>query len=175
MGRTVKVSLSASGIERALKELREYQNGLAEKQKRLTERLADIGLNVACVEFASARYDGDNDVTVSAVPTESGVNIVADGNAVAFIEFGAGVTLGNGYPGERPDGILGIGEYGQGKGKQTLWGYYGSGGTDGRYVKTTEKGDLYLTEGNPPAMAMYHAAERILEQITQIAREVFAS
>ena len=65
------------------------------------------------------------------------------------------------------------GGYGQGKGNQSSWGYYGEAGTNGRIIKTTDKGDLVITRGNPPARAMYEADKAIMSQILKIAKEVF--
>ena len=53
--------------------------------------LARIGMQEASVRFSTAQYDGTNDSNVTIEKTQNGYNVVANGNAVAFIEFGAGV------------------------------------------------------------------------------------
>lgn len=161
--KVIKASLSDKSLEKAIKELKEYKAWVQKKANELTERLAIIGAREATVRFSGAYYDGTNDVGVSVEPIANGYKIVASGSAVFFIEFGAGVYF-NGeepYPNPRPAGIVNIGEYGAGKGKRDVWGYY-----DGA-------GDLILTHGNPAAMPMYHATRIMEEEIRQIAREVF--
>ena len=161
--RKIVFSLSESSIAAAIKELREYQKWVESKTEILMERLAMIGAKEASVRFASAIYDGDNDVVVDVERIPNGWKITASGEAVCFIEFGAGVYYNGSepYPNPRPGGVSGIGEYGQGKGKQNTWGYYDSGNK------------LHLTHGNPAAMPMYYASVEIERAIRSIAREVF--
>ena len=63
----------------------------------------------------------------------------------------------------RPDGIVGIGEYGQGKGKQKSWGYY------------DDTGELVVTHGNPATLAMWYATQEMEREVIRIAKEVFGS
>ena len=164
--------LGESSIDEAIKALAEYRKAFGIKKQRLIEALAGIGLSVASVTFSTAQYDGVNDVEVSVKKLSSSkVAIIARGNAVAFIEFGTGVL----NPEHPQADELGMkhGTYGQGKGKNASWGYYGEGGTSGRLVKTTGKGNLYITKGNPPAKAMYFAEQEILDKIREAAVEVF--
>ena len=161
--KVIKTTLSADSLDKAIKELRAYRKWVEQKSKELAERLAILGAYEATVRFSGAYYDGDNDVQVRVDPIPNGYKIVAQGNAVFFIEFGAGVYFNGNepYPVPRPPGIVDIGEYGDGKGKQDVWGYY-----DGA-------GDLILTHGNPAAMPMYHATREIEDSVRQIAKEVF--
>jgi hypothetical protein len=85
--------------------------------------------------------------------------IYAEGESVAFIEFGSGDKYGHGHPQAGELG-MGPGTYPEGKGHwddPRGW-WYGHG---------------KHTYGNPPAMAMYQAVQAMTEQITMIAREVF--
>ena len=129
----------------------------------LLERLGEIGIKEASVRFTTAMYDGDNDSNVTLEANSNGYVILAEGNAVAFIEFGAGVyhNPGEPYPNPRPDGIVGIGEYGYGRGKRKAWGYRDNGG------------DIKITHGNPAAMPLWYASEEMRKNILTIAREVF--
>jgi hypothetical protein len=108
-------------------------------------------------------YDGTNDVSVHLDEISNGYAIVADGKAVAFIEFGAGVYHNGSepYPNPRPDGIVGIGEYGKGHGKRKAWGYL------------DENDELVITRGNPAAMPMWYASEEIKSSVLKVVREVF--
>ena len=60
----------------------------------MLEKLADIGVREASVRFTTAMYDGVNDSHVTLKPVDNGYAILAEGNAVAFIEFGAGDATG---------------------------------------------------------------------------------
>ena len=172
----ITIQLSEASIKEAIKEIEKYQKWVKEKTELLIEKLAIIGAHEASVRFASAMYDGNNDVTVEVGQTANGWVITASGDAVAFIEFGAGVYHNSGepYPLPRPEGIVGIGEYGQGKGKQTTWGYYGEPGSSG-VVKVNRKTgkEVVLTHGNPASMPMWYATEEMRREVLNVAREVF--
>ena len=164
MRRTViTAGLSDKDINRAIQELKRYKQEFLKREKRLVEGLAEIGLKEASVRFTTAMYDGTNDVSVHLDATENGYVIVADGQAVAFIEFGAGVYHNGSepYPNPRPDGIVGIGEYGKGHGKRKAWGYL------------DENNELVITRGNPAAMPMWYASEEIKSSVLKVVREVF--
>lgn len=159
----IKCKLDEQDINRAIKELERYKQEFLKKEKRLIEGLAEIGLREASVRFTTAMYDGTNDVSVRLDTSNNGYVIVAEGQAVAFIEFGAGVyhNTSEPYPNPRPNGIVGIGEYGQGKGKQKAWGY------------KDENDELVITRGNPAAMPMWYASEEIKNSVTRVVKEVF--
>ena len=161
--RIIKCTLDKQDIDRAIEELKAYKREFLDKEKRLLEGLAEIGIKEASVRFTTAMYDGVNDVSVRLDTNSNGYAIVAEGRAVAFIEFGAGVyhNTGEPYPNPRPTGIVGIGEYGKGRGKRKAWGY------------RNENNELVITRGNPAAMPMWYASEEIKDQVIKVAREVF--
>ena len=163
MVKTIECSLSTKSINKALKEIEKYKTELLNKEKRLLQELSYIGIKEASVRFTTAMYDGANDSTVTLEPIANGYSIVAEGKAVAFIEFGAGVyhNPGEPYPNPRPSGIVGIGEYGKGKGKQKAWGF------------KDDSGELIITRGTPATMPMWYATEEMKNSILKIAREVF--
>ena len=159
MPKTIKVSLTNESVGAAVKELHRYAEWVSQKEAELVSRLAEIGLFVAKISFASAAYDGMNDVTVRVDQTGSVAVIYAEGEAAAFIEFGAGAKYGYGHPR--------AGEFGAGPGtypsEKHLWdnpkGWWFDNGQH--------------SYGNAPAMGMWKAVQKMTEQITQIAREVF--
>jgi hypothetical protein len=117
---------------------------------------------VASIKFSRAIYNGSNDISVRVDDTGSVAVIYAEGESVAFIEFGSGMKYGYGHPqadefgfgpGTWSDGDQGKGHWDNPKG----W-YYGSG---------------QHSYGNPPAMAMWGAVREITENVTRIAKEVF--
>ena len=170
------MEIKVTGVERLINKLRTYQKSLEEKQHRLLEGLVKLGIDVASVKFQTAQYDGENDVIVNRQPEWVGDNklfLTATGNAVTFIEFGAGIHYAEQHPNAAAFGAI-RGAYGQGKGSRDSWGYYGTPGTNGRVIKENDKGTVVLTHGNPPARAMYDSVKEMRNQIANIAREVFS-
>ena len=169
--KVISFGLNTKDIDRAIREVEQYKKDLLEKEKRILEHLAVCGFHEASIRFTTAIYDGINDVTVDIKDTPKGYAIEARGKAVAFIEFGSGVyhNTGEPYPNPRPEGVVGIGEYGQGKGKRRAWYYKGEPGSNGEL----QKNGVVKTRGNPAAMPMWYATEEMRRSILQIAREVF--
>ena len=146
-----------ASVSRAKRSLEEYAADLIEKANTVCERLATIGAVRASLDFSRAIYNGTNDVAVTVEPIDNGYAIHATGNAVLFIEFGSGASYGYGHP--EPEG------YGPGT-------YPGKGHWDdpnGWWYGTHEH-----SYGNPPAAAMYHAKQDVLQEVQRIAYEVFA-
>lgn len=163
MPKIIQMNLSVSSIENAIKEVKAFRDSLDQKKDRLLEELANIGMREASVRFTTAMYDGVNDSHVTLETISNGYAVVAEGHAVAFIEFGAGVYHNSGepYPDPRPEGIVGIGEYGKGYGKRKAWGF------------RNEAGELIITHGTPAAMPLWYASEEMRGKIAKIAKEVF--
>ena len=163
MSKTIQVELSNSGLKNAVKELRRYSAWVQNKEDELRMRLAMLGATVASIKFSRAIYNGSNDVSVRVDDTGSVAVIYAEGESVAFIEFGSGKKYGYGHPQ--------AGEHGFGPG---TW----SDGPDGKGHWDDDRGWWYgsgqHSYGNPPAMAMYSAVKEITENVTKIAKEVFS-
>lgn len=159
----IKIKLTEASIDEAIKQMRTYRNSMETMKNKLVRMLSEIGVREASVRFTTAMYDGTNDSSVNLKISKNGCVIEAKGQAVAFIEFGAGVYHNSGepYPDPRPDGIVGIGEYGKGHGKRKAWGF------------KDDSGELVVTHGNPAAMPMWYASEEMRSKLQQIAKEVF--
>lgn len=161
----VTMQLNPDSINKAIKEIKDYKKWVNTKTSLFCKKLAQIGAAEAKVRFSDAIYSGDKDIKVKVKRTQNGWAIVAEGQAVAFIEFGAGVYYNPSepYPEPRPEGISNIGGYGKGYGKRKAWGYYQDG----------DKNKLVITHGNPAAMPMWNARKEMEREITRIAKEVF--
>ena len=172
--KTVKVPLSQRGIDTLLREIESYTVWLKERSQILLDRLAQAGVEVASARFAKAAYDGTNDASVSMETRSEGVRaVVAVGASVLFIEFGTGVT----YPDNHPQAAeLGMkrGEYGQGHGKQSSWGYYGDPGTNGVVKMKKDGSTLVITHGNPANMPMYETVKELEAILPDLVKEVFS-
>jgi hypothetical protein len=152
-------------IDNAERIVRKYKMDFEVKEAEFVRRLAEIGVSVAQAGFATADYDGVNDVVVSLEKTASGYAVVASGKTVGFIEFGTGVRYPE-WDGSDVDYTPPPhGSYGKGQGKNPYgWWFRGSDGAVARH-----------TYGNPPAEAMLTARNMMIERVTAIAREVFRS
>lgn len=172
--KTVKVPLSQRGIDTLLREIESYTVWLKERSQVLLDRLAQAGFEVASARFAKAAYDGTNDASVSMETRSEGVRaVVAVGASVLFIEFGTGVT----YPDDHPQAAeLGMkrGEYGQGHGKQSSWGYYGDPGTNGVVKMKKDGSTVVITHGNPANMPMYETVKELEAMLPDLVKEVFS-
>lgn len=150
-------------IDVAQKMVQQYKKDFEAKEQEFVRRLAEIGVSVARAGFATADYDGVNDVVVSLTKTVDGYSVVASGQTVGFIEFGTGVR----YPEWDASGMQYTppphGSYGKGQGKNPWgWWFRGSLGAVAQH-----------TYGNPPAEAMLTARNQMIEKVTAIAREVW--
>ena len=156
---TVDVNIfDYASVSRAQRRLDEYFADLIEKANTVCERLATIGAVRASLDFSRAIYNGTNDVAVTVEPIDNGYAIHATGNAVLFIEFGSGASYGYGHP--EPEGY-GPGTYpGKGHWDDPNGWWYGS---------------HEHSYGNPPAAAMYHAKQDVINEVQRIADEVFAT
>ena len=170
--RKITVELTESGIDKAIKELEEYKKDIKRKTALLQDRIAKRIEEEADKGFASAVVDDlvrggyqKPDVTVN-YTTKGDISIVvAQGEDAVWVEFGAGVYH-NGNLGSSPHprgSELGmtIGGYGQGKGKQKSWGFKDADGT------------LHVTRGTPAQMPLEKAVLSVLDELPQMAKEVF--
>lgn len=172
----IKFSITdPASIDAAADKLSDYLDSFDNKCRRFLERLAQIGVDVASAGFASAAYDGVNDVTVNPPQwmNDNTLIVSASGSSITFIEFGAGVYNTGVHP---LAGELGMtrGGYGKGYGKRRQWGYYDNGGGLTAGGKRLSNG-VVLTKGNDANRSMYNASREMRQQIIGIAREVFGS
>jgi hypothetical protein len=165
--------LDPISIAKAQKRIMEYQKWIERKERELLDRLAMYGATRVSLGFARAIYDEQgHDIKMSVEMNGNVAKIIAQGEDVCFVEFGAGIRYGEGYPSTspsgkgsgRPRGVVGIGEYGKGKGKNPKGWWY-----------TGDDGDGHHTYGNPPSMTMWKTSVELREIISDIAREVFKS
>ena len=126
------------------------------------ERLAEIGRDAA-----QGAYGNGGAVSVTVEPIDNGFCIRADGNAVAFLEFGAGDTVnsGNRYAEQMPFEVS-SGSYS----RQNLdrWGRPGMYARYGYWIF----GGTKYTEVQP-RNGMEHAYEEIMSNVQTVAKEVF--
>ena len=157
----------SASIQRAIDELQDYKKQIrkntAELQTELTKRVQERAIDN--YNWASALYEGTGTVIVNSGTADGGHGVWAEGDLAYFLEFGTGVhynpDVSHGdYPGNVPDGVLDIGEYGQKHGKQQYWTFQ-------------QGGQTVVTQGIRHHDCLFNAAEQTKQEITEIAREVF--
>ena len=176
MSRTITVDIfDPASIDKAIRELKDYQQWIQRKADELRERIAYFIARDASAVFNTAAAKDDlwegvitGRVEVTVQPDGDNVTLViASGEDAVFMEFGAGVFY-NGSVGSSPHPLgagLGftIGSYSTYKPDKEVWGY------------NDIDGKLHLTHGTPASMPLYKATMSVRQDIVQIAREVFNS
>lgn len=163
MSRTITIDVFDSrSIDAAITQLHDYTVWIERKANELVKRLADMGAVLASVEFSRVPYTGPKFVDISVDDLgENRYAIVASGETVLILEFGAGIKYGNGHPLE--------GQFGMGAG--TYPGQKNALNPNGWWLPKERGGEH--TYGNPPSMAMYHTGRELRNRIEEVAREVF--
>lgn len=167
------LKLSESSINNAIREVEALQKRIENGTKELLREMAEMGCQVAQVNFGKAMYDGTNDVTCH-IETRSDtlVAVVATGEATLFIEFGTGIL----WPDTHPENQFARGEYGYGLGKMAGgWYYDGDPGTDGEVIASGKHAGKVHTYGNPANACLYLSVRELEREFESIARRVFAN
>lgn len=158
----ISVELSSFGANYARLELKNYVRQHQRKVDELMRRLEEIGLRDATVRFQHGVHDGNQMPDVRVDRIENGFKIVAEGEDVCFIEFGAGDAAGS-----HPD-----------KDKVSIETYPGSWSEE-HAQQYSENGYWYyngeqLTEIQAE-MPLYCSMREMERNISKIAKEVFGS
>lgn len=161
--------LNNRSLDKAIQQLREYQNILNDKCTEFVRRLAEVGIPVIDENIAAAQGDSDKGhntyIKINSFGSYSQAELICEGKDLLFIEFGSGVYL-NGHLGSSPHPKgeeLGytIGSYGKGQGKNDFWFYY------------ADSGEAVMSHGTQATMPVYKAGLEIKRQVLKIAKEVF--
>lgn len=160
----MNLNVRVDGLDEAIRRLEAAGTSVRQKENELCKRLAEMGATNVSLLFARSVYSGPNDynVTVEDAPG-GGYQIVVSGQSVAFVEFGAGITYGEGHPQASEFGV-GPGTYPGQKNAMTGKGWYLPKSKGGEH-----------TYGNPPNMPMYNTAQDLKREVTRVAREVFST
>lgn len=152
--------LGGEGLSALEAGLEEYETLMTNRIGEVCRQLAEIGKSTASEYYSGAYYDGEWDVDVSAEPTsENAWKVVAGGNAVLFVEFGAGL-IGYGHP--DPMGF-GPGTYPPTNPDNPHWDDPG-----GWYYAHGMK-----THGNVPNPGMYNAHKEVEHSVERVVKDVF--
>lgn len=150
-----------NSVRAVQEELERYKESLEKKGMEICRRLAEIGMNVASIRYATGSIDGNTDVDVSVEPIENGYKVTANGEDVFFLEFGAGVAAGFNYDTSviAPPVDITPGSWSKDHARQfTEKGHWYYGGR--KYDMVT------------PRMGMYSAIKEVEQNIARVAKEV---
>ena len=160
----LKLELTSNVNEIAKKYVDRYVD-YPQKFALLIKKLTDIGLDIASICFAKVdpEYVGINDSKVSVEMEDPyTATLKAEGQAVAFIEFGAGIYYGHGHPYADRFGY-GAGTYNP---ESDKWK-----NPKGWWIPKAKGGGRSF--GNYPSMGMYIAYNEMVAEVTRIVDEVF--
>lgn len=152
--------------------LEDYKNGLDDKARLISDRLADVGITIARQnvggEYGSylifgKEFDGDNCIFYA---TDSGdIHVTWDGSEgydvspLLLCEFGSGQFADNPFSVPLP--------VGQGTMPKQTHAF----DPNGWWWKVN--GETHHSIGVPPDSPMYHASLEIMDKVVEVAREVF--
>ncbi len=168
------INIKIKGLERALKHYQELSK-LDDKMNEFYSKLAEVGINAAQLYLASADTEPNNDLLLTtcmvlpvAEKIPDGCRIIAQGDGIAFIEYGYGPPLlgdqhetateyGNNFvAGSWSEGPLGKGHWNLPQGWIAPVG-----------------GNFVQAYGMGPQRFMYKATREMQQEIHRVAREVF--
>lgn len=179
MSKTISFGLSTREIQNAIKEVREYQNGLAGKCEELCRRLTAEGMQIAQAHIGSSGFGKYVRLTSEISPEAAGCKallIMSDSQKIVskwqnqdgvqskeispalMLEFGAGL------PAKNPANIPGVGT-----------GTHGEHGNEPGWWYMDLDGVWHHASGVSPKMPMYNAGKELRDKAVRIAREVFES
>ena len=169
--KTINIDLTQSGIQKAVREIRQYKQSLVNKNALFVQRLGEIGIPVIDSRIAAAQGDSNKNhntyIRLNSFGSYSQAVLVVEGKDLLMLEFGAGIHY-NGAAGSSPHpkgqefGYT-IGSYGRGQGANDFWFY------------TADTGESVMSHGTQATMPVYNASVEILQRIKEIAKEVFSS
>lgn len=155
---TITYSLDEKSIRAAAKKLEQlnFRKNLDELCRRLSE--------VAAQELDNRGYNAGSGITVTAEPTEDGYKIMAEGEAVYFLEYGTGNMAGTGEILGTPPVDTTPGSYSeQHADTYRQWWYTGQ----------PAKSDGSYRYEHAPKSGMYFAFQAMRENVQTIAKEIF--
>ena len=107
--KTIDVRLSEQGINKAIELLTKYKDSIKPKAKEVCETLCDKAKPIVEEAYSARQLEDMSESHTFEVKVDKevkeGAKLIAEGTQVAFWEFGAGLTAGEGYPDEYKGGV----------------------------------------------------------------------
>lgn len=171
MSKTYTVNvLSTNSIQRLIRQLEKYRDGLFDKANLLAKTLAERGVQIAGAQIVDldAVFTGE---LLRSVRMEEQINnvfaIVTDSDHACFVEFGTGQKgMDSPYPFQLPEGVSWDYAVGKTIRQNPITGnyYWFYPGLDGKW---------HYTEGMPARPFMYNTSLELQKIIVDVAKEVF--
>jgi hypothetical protein len=144
------VTITINGFDQAsiANAIKELETERARQRKTISDMCVDLATSAATqvsLEYARTPYDGPKDYSVTVRPMVDGAQLIASGQTVMFLEYGAGAKYGYGYPDMTPF-VPGSYNPMSDNWKDPNGWFYAHG---------------QRSWGNPPSAAMYHAKQAI--------------
>lgn len=177
MSKIISFGLSVAEIDRAIKELREYQNSLDKKCEQLCFELCKAGMPIARSYIGESGFGRYIRLSSEITPEKAGCKAILimedlqkivskwqnqDGvqskeiSPALMLEFGAGL------PAQNPANVPGVGT-----------GTYGTHGNEPGWWYMDLQGEWHYSSGTSPKMPMYNAGKELRNKVLKIAKEVF--
>lgn len=169
------MSLDIASIDKAIKQLEEYQQRVEKAGKYIAKRLSDMGYEVAYGVISGHVFTGETLNSLEVVQEGNKYIIQAGSQALLFLEFGAGATHGYGHPEASKFG-MGPGTYpGEGHWDDPNGWWFKT--DDPRLIRRRGKGGQGYghSYGNAPHMPFYLAKREMRDNILEIAKEALQS
>lgn len=171
MGKSYTVNiLSTNSIQRLIRNLEKYRDGLFDKANLLAKTLAEKGVMIAGAQIVDldAVFTGE---LLKSVRMEEQLNnvfaIITDSKHACFVEFGTGQRgMDSPYPFPLPEGVSWDYAVGSTIRQNPVTGnyYWFYPGKDGKW---------HYTEGMPARPFMYNTSLELQKIIVDVAKEVF--
>lgn len=179
MSKKLSFGLSVAEVNKAIQEIKAYQNDLNHKCELLCQRLCQEGIQIAQSHIGSSGFGKYIHLGSEITPQQAGCKAIlymqdttkirsewqtldgvrsADVSPMLMLEFGSGLKA------ENPAGISGVGTgtFPGGKhGNETGWYYMDL------------EGNWHYSTGISPKMPMYYAGKELRENVLKIAKEIF--
>ena len=166
----INIELSTSSVQRAIEQIKAYQDSLNDKNDLFVQRLAELGIPIIDENIHASAGDANKyhstQIKINSFGDHSEATLTLSGQDILFIEFGSGIYY-------NPDGgSEHAGEFGYGVG--TYPGQTHAFDEQGWWYKD-ETGALHHSYGQQATAPMLKASHEIIENIRKIAREVYGS
>ena len=180
MSKPISFGLSVSEIDRAIKELREYQNNLDKKCEQLCFELCKAGMPIARSYIGESGFGKYIRLSSEITPEKAGCKAIIimedsqkivskwqnqDGVQSKEISPALMLCFGSGLKAKNPTDVPGVGagSYGEHGLEPNGWWYMDLNGV------------WHQSTGIEPKMPMYNAAKELKEKVVSIAKDVFKS
>lgn len=170
----IKVDLSLSSIQRAIKQLNNIDSKIQKIANLSGKELATKTLEEVKKQYSNLPFESTNEnPTFRIEKTNEGYEILASGTGVIYEEFGTGdVGASNPHPNKNAYGLKGY-NTGSHIRPADKFSSYKADIKSGNYwvFKNRRTGDIQLTQGIPAGMFMYNSSEWLRDNYKDIVKQ----